>query len=185
MKPVDMVMFDLAGTTVQDQDGLVANVFMDVASTRGISTTAAEINSMRGRSKIEVFRFLISRQQGKAISHTEVEDPAQAAHADFQSRILAAYRRACPPVPGAVDAFRFLKEKGITVAVDKEAREILVQFRPDDPNATLPLALLIPELGGAPIVSPKPAFNPALQIYEIRFRDIEPGKYTIAFEPAG
>jgi hypothetical protein len=74
---------------------------------------------------------------------------------------------------------------GITVAVDKDAREILVQIRSDDPNATLPLALLIPELGGVPIVSPKPVFNPALQIYEIRFKDIEPGKYTIAFEPAG
>jgi hypothetical protein len=74
---------------------------------------------------------------------------------------------------------------GITVAVDKDAREILVQLRPDDPNAALPLVLLVPEAGGVPIVSPKPVFNPALQIHEIRFRDMDPGKYTIAFEPAG
>jgi phosphonatase-like hydrolase len=112
---IEMVMFDLAGTTVQDQDGLVANVFLDVSKKQGISTTPAEINSMRGRSKIEVFRFLVGRQFGSTMAAAEAEAKAQNAHADFQSQILAAYRKACPPVDGAVECFKFLHEHGVKV----------------------------------------------------------------------
>lgn len=113
MGSIDMVVFDLAGTTVQDQDGLVAKVFLDVAAAHDIATTPAEIASMRGRSKIEVFRALLARQGAgtggaRGGGDGTLEDRAQAAHADFQSRVLAAYRRACPPVPGAVETFRHL-----------------------------------------------------------------------------
>jgi phosphonatase-like hydrolase len=73
---------------------------------------------MRGRSKIEVFRFLVGRQFGASLSPVDAEGKAQAAHEEFQSEILAAYRRACPPVDGAVEAFKFLHENGIKVAVD-------------------------------------------------------------------
>ena len=110
-------MFDLAGTTIQDQDDLVANVFLDVASSHGISTTPEEIRSLRGRSKIEVFRLMLSRQSGESTHATDVEARAQAAHRDFQSRILSAYRKSCVPVPGAVETFRYLKENGVKVAV--------------------------------------------------------------------
>lgn len=109
-----MFVFDLAGTTIADQEGLVPRTFLAVAEEHGIRTDMSELNTLRGRSKTEVLRLLIGRQFPDAESERRVA----AAYADFQSRVLAAYQRECRPIPGAEEAFRFLHAQGVKVAVN-------------------------------------------------------------------
>lgn len=114
MRHFDLFVFDLAGTTIADQEGLVPRIFLSVAAEHSISTDLAELNSLRGRSKADVLRLLIARQYPGA----DVEARVAAAHADFQDQILAAYRRECRPIAGAEATFRFLHAQGAKVAVN-------------------------------------------------------------------
>lgn len=111
---IDLFVFDLAGTTIADQEGLVPRTFLAVAGDHGIHTDLSELNGLRGRSKAEVLRMLIGRQFGVS----ESEQRVAAAYADFQSRVLAAFRRECRPIPGAEDAFRFVRSRGAKAAVN-------------------------------------------------------------------
>lgn len=114
MRRFDLAAFDLAGTTIADQAGLVPRTFLAVAEAHGIRTDMAELNTMRGRRKTDVLRLLLTRQ----CPGSDIEPLVAAAHADFQSRILAAYRRECQPISGVEATFRFLHEHGVKVAFD-------------------------------------------------------------------
>ena len=70
---IKLVVFDMAGTTVQD-DGLVLRSFVQAAEAVGLVATPDELNARMGLSKLEVFDELARRQLGGTAAAVELRD---------------------------------------------------------------------------------------------------------------
>ncbi len=69
VQPVRLVMFDLAGTTIQD-DNCVARCLHRAAREVGLDATLEEIGRNIGTNKRDLYRMLIARSRGDAVSLT-------------------------------------------------------------------------------------------------------------------
>jgi phosphoglycolate phosphatase len=107
--PFELVVFDMAGTTVVD-DGLVEAAFARawdtvVATEEGRDAAMEHVRATMGQSKIDVFRGLGD------------EETAQAMNAAFERAFRALIEEGrCEPIPGAEDAIRSLKATGLAIA---------------------------------------------------------------------
>ena len=102
-----LAVFDLAGTTIQD-DGTVAAVFKEVLTADGIGSTSEEIARVRGAAKREAFRRL-------------AKDPAQAErlYKNFIDGIRQRYTSNPPvEVPGTSKTFSWLRAQGVKIALN-------------------------------------------------------------------
>ena len=103
-----LVIFDMAGTTVEDR-GQVPTAFAETLAANNITFTADEIARVRGASKRQAIRSLIA--------------PADAAQADriyaeFGANLSTVYAASgVRPVPGAESVMRELRARGIKVAL--------------------------------------------------------------------
>jgi phosphonatase-like hydrolase len=115
MGPIQLVVFDMAGTTIED-DGAVLKCLVETARLHDLPGTPDELNALMGMNKREVFALLASR------SHPT--DPAQAerladtALATFIGQMKAAYEAHLAPIPGTEETFAFLRARGIKIATD-------------------------------------------------------------------
>lgn len=110
---VELVVFDMAGTTVRD-DGLVERAFVLAADRTGITSSPEQreeaidyVRETMGQSKIEVFRAL-----------TGDEDAAVRANEAFElaySELVASV--GVEAIPGAAEVMRELREGGVKVAL--------------------------------------------------------------------
>lgn len=111
---ISLVVFDMAGTTVEDT-GLVEKSFIAADEFAGLSRTAADREGMlryvadtMGQSKITVFRHL---------SHGN-EEQAQAANKEFErcyGQLVADGN--CAPIPGAEEVITRFRARGIKTAL--------------------------------------------------------------------
>lgn len=123
MRELELVVFDLAGTTVEDR-GQVPDSLAAALAEHGIEATREQIDGVRGSSKREaVLRFIPAgpEQSGRA----------EAVYVSFRARLARAYASAgVRPVDGAEVAFRLLRERGVRVALntgfDRETTALLV-----------------------------------------------------------
>lgn len=102
-----LAVFDLAGTTIQD-DGTVATVFKEVLAAEDIRSTSEEISRVRGAAKREAFRQL-------------VREPAQAErlYGHFIEGIRQRYTNSPPcEVPGTSNTFTWLRQQGVKLALN-------------------------------------------------------------------
>ncbi len=107
----DLVIFDLAGTTVRDE-GQVPNAFIAALGEHGIRATAEEIAGVRGASKREAIRRFFPDDQAGA-------GRAGAAYSAFQWRLREAYRPGrVLPIEGAEATFAWLKDRGVRIALN-------------------------------------------------------------------
>lgn len=107
--PYELVVLDLAGTTVVD-DGIVEAAFARAwdrvqATDQGRAAALQHVRDTMGQSKIDVFRALVD------------EDTAQELNTAFER----AYRELiddgkCEPIPGAEDTVRALRARGLKIA---------------------------------------------------------------------
>jgi phosphonatase-like hydrolase len=110
---VEMVAFDVAGTVLND-DGLVISAFRnafeatqpDLWPTHGEQWTQYAIDTM-GQSKIHVFTELLG----------DAEKAHQANLAFEESYVTEIAEVGAVPIAGAEDLFKYLKAKGIAVAL--------------------------------------------------------------------
>jgi len=110
---VQLVVFDMAGTTVKD-DGLVERAFALAADRTGITSSAEQreealdyVRETMGQSKIEVFRAL-----------TGDEDVAVRANEAFEvaySELVASV--GVEAIPGAAEVMRELRDGGVKVVL--------------------------------------------------------------------
>jgi phosphonatase-like hydrolase len=109
--PIELVVFDLAGTTVRD-DGLVEDAFLRVAERSGVLD----------RVDVEEARDYVRRTMGMSkldvLAHFAGDEPgaAEKAAEDFEVAYAEiAAERGLEEVPGAADTVRRLRDAGVKV----------------------------------------------------------------------
>jgi phosphonatase-like hydrolase len=112
--PISLVVFDIAGTTVEDNTG-VGGCLMQALEADGISVQIAQVNAVMGIPKPTAIKKLI-----EATGETPDKARIDAIHADFQARMIEYYKTSpdVREVPGAGDVFKDLRSRGIKVALD-------------------------------------------------------------------
>ena|SRR5579872_1256461 len=112
---VELVVFDMAGTTVYDGDA-VHRCLQAALEAAGVRVTRDQVNAVMGLPKPIAIRSLLEEE--RAVSGTEEAVPG--IYADFQARMLAHYRTSADvrEIEGASDTFRRLRRAGVKIALD-------------------------------------------------------------------
>jgi phosphonatase-like hydrolase len=115
---IELVVFDLAGTTVHDGDA-VQSSFRAALAARGIDADAAEVNALMGLPKPEAIRILLERF-GRPSGVPASAEGIDAIHEDFTRRMRHYYATdpAVHEIPGAGAAFAALRRAGIKVGLN-------------------------------------------------------------------
>src|SRR5438876_10560599 len=113
--PIELVVFDMAGTTVHDGDA-VNRCLRDALEARGLEVSAEAVSAVMGLPKPETIRLLIERSAARET----LRDCRDAIHNDFVARMLRFYRSdpAVAEIPGTSETFRRLRSAGIRVALN-------------------------------------------------------------------
>lgn len=115
MGPIQLVVFDLAGTTVNDQ-GSVLQSLIEIAESYHLDATSDELNALMGMNKREVFGLLAARlYPADASAASQLADQALIA---FNAQMREIYWQTATPIPGAEETFAFLRSQGIKIATD-------------------------------------------------------------------
>lgn len=129
MSVIDLVIFDLGGTTIEDR-GQVLDAFLSTLKKHNLAASEAEVHTWRGASKREALRRCIEQQFGG-------DDPGNAkrlarAYASFIRQLKRNYdRQGISAIAGTEATFRWLKDRGIKLALmtgfDRQVTDILLQ----------------------------------------------------------
>ncbi|MEV4737712.1 MULTISPECIES: HAD family hydrolase [unclassified Microbacterium] len=112
-RPVELVVLDMAGTTVLD-DGVVESAFQRAAERTGVADrmpwedALQYVRDTMGQSKIDVFTHLAGGDR-------EAARRATAAFEGAYAEIVA--EQGVSPIPGAADAIQDLKDAGLAVVL--------------------------------------------------------------------
>lgn len=112
----DLVIFDIAGTTVFDGDAVGMCLRQALEHSARASFTRDEVNTYMGIAKPVAIASLLEQRTGRRPHVDKVGE----IHADFEARMLEHYR-ASPEVKevnGAAALFRELRGRGLKVALD-------------------------------------------------------------------
>jgi phosphonatase-like hydrolase len=125
---IELVVFDIAGTTVDDGDA-VNHCFRAALARAGLAVSHSAANSVMGLPKPLAIRTLIECSGGSESLLAEVD----AIHTDFVSRMIRFYAEdpAVVEVPGASRTFATLRQAGIKVALNTGfSRAIVARILP-------------------------------------------------------
>jgi phosphonatase-like hydrolase len=111
---IELVVFDLAGTTVHDGDA-VNSSFRAALAAFGVVADPAAVNAVMGLPKPEAVRILLAGA-GRAPAEADI----RAVHDDFVRRMCRYYEGdpSVREIPGATAAFAALRRRGIKVALN-------------------------------------------------------------------
>jgi phosphonatase-like hydrolase len=115
---IELVVFDLAGTTVHDGDA-VNTCFRATLAARGIDADPEAVNAVMGLPKPEALRILLE-EFGPSRGVPASPENIAALHEDFTRRMCHYYAAdsAVREIPGAAAVFAVLRQAGIKVAVN-------------------------------------------------------------------
>lgn len=128
MDELDLVVFDVAGTTVRATDW-VPVAFQEAFEELGVVLSDEEVQSVRGRSKREAISDLLSYHLGAA----DERQLAAAVHSDFQRILMELYREhGAELIKGADETLEWLRIQGVKVALttgfDRPLADLLLQM---------------------------------------------------------
>jgi phosphonatase-like hydrolase len=115
MGAVDLVVLDMAGTTIEDH-GEVPTAFQSALEKNHIRISDDFLQQWRGASKKEVLRQCIEGQFGKE----SPDNPKRIdqAYGDFRHLLEDLYdREGIRPIPGVAETFKWLRERNIRIAL--------------------------------------------------------------------
>src|SRR5438309_2061055 len=122
MNELKLVIFDMAGTTVLDS-GEVPAAFSAALAQQGIKVTAEELKAIRGASKRQAVLDLTPPGPDRQVR-------AEAAYVAFKQELSRQYSQGVRAVPGAVETFAWLRQRGVKIALntgfDREITEMLL-----------------------------------------------------------
>ena len=124
MDELDLVIFDLAGTTVEDR-GQVPAAFTAALAEYGINVSGEQISSVRGASKRLALLHFIPEGPEQMLLADEV-------YAFFRVHLARQYATAgVQPIAGAAQTFALLRERGVRIALntgfDRETTGLLLE----------------------------------------------------------
>jgi phosphonatase-like hydrolase len=121
---IDLVVFDMAGTTVHDEDS-VNRCIRGALAAVGLALTPAEVNAVMGLPKPEALAILVEAH-GRSL---ELGDRLGAIHRDFVARSIAFYQHdpSVREVPGAVPVFQALRNAGVRIALNTGFNRAITQ----------------------------------------------------------
>lgn len=115
MKDLALVVFDMAGTTIEDS-GQVPAAFTAALRKHGIEINDDALRAVRGASKRDAIRHFVVRQDSKS---PDVELHTDMIYADFRACLSQLFRSGgVKPIAGAADAFAWLRDHGVKVALN-------------------------------------------------------------------
>ena len=114
---VQLVVFDMAGTTVRDK-GSVADAFMEAASQYGVQVPRGEVNKVMGFRKKEAIRILLDKFYLEPVE--DLDGLIENIHETFTRNMVSFYEQDqdLAPLPYAEKIFAWLKERGIKIALN-------------------------------------------------------------------
>ena len=140
MSSVQLVVFDIAGTTVQDK-GNVADAFISAFRDFGFKMPLPEVKKVMGFRKIDAITMLLDKFAPKKKDDEVLIDRI---HIRFVDTMIAFYRNdeGLAPLPHAEKVFSVLHHKGIKVALNTGFTRpitdaILHRLRWDDRNKNI------------------------------------------------
>ncbi|PWJ60565.1 phosphonatase-like hydrolase [Dyadobacter jejuensis] len=112
---IELVVFDMAGTTVKDRN-YVGQAFQQAMKFYGYDVPVAEVNPIMGYEKPVAIRMMLEKQGVEEITDLLVDQ----IHQEFVERMMQFYRESDDIValPGVEDTFAILKEAGIKIALN-------------------------------------------------------------------
>lgn len=117
LKAIELVIFDMAGTTVDDRaagSSLVVTALVQAFARANVTVSPEAVGRHRGKEKIEAIRSLL---RSHAASDTkQLESRSAVIHADFLSALHRGLDQ-LEELEGTTATFRFLKDRGIRVGV--------------------------------------------------------------------
>lgn len=113
MEPIQLVIFDIAGTIVQDRGEVVA-CFAEALQKNGILVAADELREWKGASKREVIRHFVERQEGGQAR--EVSQRIERTYRDFCQMLEESCRHGVAAIPGAQPTFKWLHAHKVRIA---------------------------------------------------------------------
>ncbi|MCK3684814.1 HAD family hydrolase [Maribellus sp. YY47] len=116
MDQIKMVVFDMAGTTVKD-DNEVERCFVLAAQKTGLKYTTEEIIAMMGWSKRLVFETLWKKNLPNA-EDAEIQYKTDHSYAEFKVILENNYlTQSVSPVEGAKEIFSYLKKEDVKIVL--------------------------------------------------------------------
>ncbi|MFL6229180.1 MAG: phosphonatase-like hydrolase [Pyrinomonadaceae bacterium] len=111
MEEIKLVVFDMAGTTLKDR-GQVSDAFTATLAEHDIEVSPERLAQVRGSSKRQAVLSFIS-------AGPERERRAETIYNSFREHLAARYRlHGIEPMDGAEQIFRWLRERGVRVALN-------------------------------------------------------------------
>jgi len=136
MNDIELVLFDLAGTTIEDA-GEVPEAFTSALQAHGLNITSDALQAVRGASKREIIkRFVESQFPKEATSNIARTEQIFTA---FRQRLSEIYTsRGVRVIPGATETFAWLRRRNIKIALntgfDREVTKLILQAIKWDQN---------------------------------------------------
>ena len=142
MQEVKLIVFDLAGTVIEDA-GQVPAAFTAALRNHEIEITSDSIREVRGASKREVIQRFVERQPGG--SKADVLAHTENIYNSFRSTLAGLYEKdGVREIAGATEVFTWLQQRGVRVALntgfDRTITELLLnsmQWNGDLINAVI------------------------------------------------
>lgn len=142
MQEVKLIVFDLAGTVIEDA-GQVPTAFTAALRTYEIEVTSDSLREVRGASKREVIQRFVERQPG--VSRADVRSRTEELYNLFRSTLAGIYEAdGVREIAGATETFSWLQRRGVRVALntgfDRTITELLLnsmQWNEDLVNAVV------------------------------------------------
>lgn len=115
MSSIDLVVFDMAGTTVRDRHE-VEMCFIEAAKHTGLSVSPERVLALQGYSKIYVFELLWTEMIGE--EHPNLKEFVTVSYQKFCEILENHYHEnEVVPTEGCLETFAFLKQKNIKIAL--------------------------------------------------------------------
>ncbi|MGH9835607.1 MAG: HAD family hydrolase, partial [Blastocatellia bacterium] len=121
---IELVVFDMAGTTVAE-GGAVYRCLRDTLADNGLEIPAAAVSEVKGMDKREALRILIENSDMRE----QLLPGLDVIHEDFVERMIEFYRSdpSVAEMPGASETFRRLRQAGVKVALNTGFSRDIVQ----------------------------------------------------------
>jgi phosphoglycolate phosphatase len=111
MSRIKLVVFDIAGTIIEDH-GEVVRTFAKALMENGIPFAEDELKKWKGASKREVIRHFV-KQSGPS---GDAEPRVETCYQRFRSELESCYSQKTVPIAGALETFRWCRDHDILLA---------------------------------------------------------------------